>query len=225
MEVLPDWGPIYTETNLQAFPVEPLNTISNIAFLILITYWWRQKDQIQYPPLVRFINIGAPSLFVGYVGGTIYHATRSHLVWMVLDVAPIYILSICASIYHWHLIGLNALKMSAVFLLMIGVPNLLMWLLFPEFEYRHTLGYFFLVLPILLPIIIDQYRLNWRCLVYFVTPLVIVLIALCFRALDSSQWVQKNMTIGTHWLWHLGGALSIHALLVFMRKRAALMDS
>ena len=42
-----DNGPIYVETLMGRFPVEPWNTYSNLLFLALIVFWFLQKLQIK----------------------------------------------------------------------------------------------------------------------------------------------------------------------------------
>ena len=92
-----DQGPIYLETIMGRFPVEPWNTASNLLFLVIILYWaWRLKGEIRAH---RFIAGAIPVLIIGWVGGTVYHATRSHNLWLFMDFVPIALLAAAVSMY------------------------------------------------------------------------------------------------------------------------------
>jgi hemolysin III len=86
-----DYGPTYTETvpGLVAgsFPVEPWKTWSNLIFVVLFVHIaLRSRLDYRRYPLIVF---SLPILAVGIVGGTVYHATRSHFMWLFLDFMPI----------------------------------------------------------------------------------------------------------------------------------------
>ena len=101
---LADQGPVYAETDLSAFPVECYATWSNLIFPILIGYWlWRLHGHYAHH---RMLTIALPILAVGWIGGTIYHATRSHVVWLVMDWLPIAILVLIAAGWLWRRIFL-----------------------------------------------------------------------------------------------------------------------
>ena len=93
-----DSGPIYQETMAGRLPVEPFNTYSNIFFLIIIIYFSVKvyRDYSNH----RFLAWSLPVLFLGFIGGTVYHATRSHDVWMYMDWLPIVILCLAVSVYY-----------------------------------------------------------------------------------------------------------------------------
>lgn len=215
-----DLGPIYAETNFDQFPVEPFNTFSNLLFLIVAVYWTLRIGRQKNHNFKTFLKISLPLLFIGFVGGTVYHATRAHLAWMLMDVVPIYIIGIFTGIYHWRLIQFSFAKIIAVFVFLFAFPITLLWTVVPHNPNTPTLGYAILTLPVVLPLIIDQYRTKGKYFKLFVRPLALILIALSFRAADSTGWVQENLPIGTHWLWHSFGAATSYFLLVFMEKRS-----
>ncbi len=220
MEKLADFGPLYTETHLGQFPVEPLNTFSNILFFMVAIYWFT-RIKIQKPSdFQRFLKVSLPFLLIGFVGGTVYHATRSHIVWMLMDVIPIYILGVFAGIYHWRLIGVTLLQIIAIFALLLALPLFVLWTFVPENPNTPTVGYAILAFPVVLPLLIDQFKTEGRYLLLFLRPFVLILIALLFRAADFTGWVHDNFSVGTHWLWHCFGAATCHYLLVFMEKRS-----
>ena len=90
----PDFGPIYAETDLTRFPVEPWNVASNLIFLIIIFLFARRTrlNYRRYPLVV----LALPILAVGFTGGTIFHATRSNRLWLMMDYLPIMILCLLA---------------------------------------------------------------------------------------------------------------------------------
>lgn len=206
------------------FPVEPFNTFSNLFFLAVTLYWYRTKGKCGDPVFTKFINTTLPILLVGYVGGSVYHATRSHVGWMVMDVLPIYILAVMAAYYHWKLIKIAPKNILKIICLILGLPLFVLWYFFPNNPDSISLGYGILTLPIVLPIFIDQYRLRGKFLKQFIKPLLLITVALGFRVADSSSWVQQNMPIGTHWLWHCFGALTCHYLLAYMAERSQYQD-
>ena len=220
MEILPDLGPVYTETNLNRFPVEPFNTLSNILFLIITVYWYRKKKNVESENFRFFLDSILPLLLIGYVGGTVYHATRSYVLWMAMDVAPIYVIAFFSSLYHWHLIGLQGFRLILIFTLIFGLPEVLLWTVFNGHPQRHTIGYGILFFCILLPILIDEFRQNWTHLGLILKPFFCVIVALGFRVLDSSFFIRENFSIGTHWLWHIFGALGCHLTLSYMYQRS-----
>ena len=222
MELLPDYGPIYTETNLDRFPVEPLNTITNLLFLAVAIYWFRKKSSLNNQDFKNFLSVSLPLLLVGYVGGTIYHATRSHMGWMLMDVVPIYLIALTTSVYSWRLLNLSYFQIMGVFIAMVGIPLSLLWTLFPMSSSPHgaTLGYFIMTLPVILPLLLDSIKMKWKFRKEFSKPLVLICLALIFRSLDSSPFVQENFIVGTHWLWHSFGAITCHYLLCFMMVRS-----
>lgn len=93
-----DSGPIYQETLAGRLPVEPFNTFSNIFFLMIILYF-SFKVYANYSKH-RFLAWSLPLLFLGFIGGTVYHATRSHDIWMFMDWLPIVILCLSVSLYY-----------------------------------------------------------------------------------------------------------------------------
>ena len=100
-----DTGPIYMETLMGRFPVEPWNTYSNLLFLALIVFWFfRVRRNVRDH---RFIAYSLPVFLLGWVGGTVYHATRSHEVWLFLDWAPIALLALAVAIFFWHRQGVS----------------------------------------------------------------------------------------------------------------------
>lgn len=215
-----DGGPWYQETKLDQFPVEPFNSFSNLFFLAVAIYWWLQLQKQTNIEFKRFLKVSLPLLLVGFVGGTAFHATRSHLAWMLMDVLPIYILGLMTAIYHWRLLVLPSWTVFLIFMIVLCLPMYLLWNFVPRTQNTPTIAYGILALTVLLPIVLDQVRRKGREALPLMQTLCLLAIALFFRALDSSDFVASHVSIGTHWLWHSFGAATCHFLLRFMSLRA-----
>ena len=217
-----DSGPIYQETLAGRLPVEPFNTFSNIFFLLIILYFsirvysdYRQQ---------RFLAWSLPVLMLGFIGGTVYHATRSHDIWMFMDWLPIVILCLSVSIYYIFQLKMSLLPKGifvvTVLFLVLGVQ----FIPLPQHE-NTSLGYIATAIGLLLPII--TYLISTKS-VYWSLVLFASLsfgIAITFRVLDNVMYV---LPMGTHWLWHTFGALSVFFLMNFIyrdRLKAATISS
>jgi hemolysin III len=166
-----------------------------------------------------------PVLFVGYVGGTIYHATRSHSIWLLLDFVPILILALITAFYCWRRLKFSY-PMVVLFLIgLIAIPRFAMYSFLDQSGLAISLSYFILSLSITLPVALFEYKNNFKTLKPFLLALGLVLTALCFRIVDTSAFVVQNISIGTHWLWHSFGALGSHALILYLKKSEELVVS
>lgn len=220
METLSDYGPIYAETDLSQFPVEPCNTFSNILFLLAALHWARRIDRQASKDFKLYLRFGLPLLLTGFVGGTVYHATRSHFGWMLMDVIPIYLIGLLTGVYQWKLIRYSFQQTLVILLAVVILPLFVLWKFVPPSDNTPTLGYLILALSVIVPLVIDQIRTQWKYAVLFFRPCFLIAIALCFRALDSTSFVQTNIPVGTHFLWHTFGGMTCHYLLVFMEERS-----
>lgn len=204
-----DHGPIYLETLMGRFPVEPWNTISNLLFLALIIYWFaRVRGDVA---VHRFIAYSLPVLLIGWAGGTVYHATRSHDVWLFLDFGPIALLVLAVAVFFWRRQGVAwwwvpALVLgpaALIFPLMAGIPD----------AARPFVGYGTLALSILLPVTRYLSRTRWVDLGLVVAALAMFALAIAFRGLDAQAPI-AFLPMGTHWLWHSLGAGAVHLFIL-----------
>lgn len=208
-----DQGPIYLETIMGRFPVEPWNTVSNLLFLAIILYWvWRVKDDIRAH---RFITGAMPVLILGWVGGTVYHATRSHNVWLFMDFVPIALLVMAVSMFFWRRQGVSwwwvpLLVFGPFVLVMTGMSVLDM----PD-AMRPIAGYPTLAISILLPVVRYLMRSGWMDWPLVVGALAAFLIAVSFRTIDGRALVD-TLPMGTHWLWHSFGATAVQFLVLYI---------
>lgn len=207
-----DSGPIYRETIMDRFPVEPFNTWSNLIFLAVIAYFavkvWR-SDHSHY-----FIKAILPIFFIGYVGGTIYHATRSAEIWLLMDWVPIVILCATCAIY-FTIRGTRGWPARLILIAIIIALNLVPdWIDFPV-GYRNSIGYLGNAIAILLPIAVYAYRTSWRRIRYMGLAVFFFVLAVSFRTLDKKYDVEF-LWMGTHWLWHLLGGISTFWLILYI---------
>lgn len=110
-----DSGPIYLETVEGRFPVEPFNTYSNLIFLVLVIYWGLKV--YRNPKEHQFLAWILPIIGASYIGGTIYHATRSHEFWLRLDWMPIMLL--CGALVIYFIFKLVSLWWQRLLLIIV----------------------------------------------------------------------------------------------------------
>lgn len=219
MKQINDFGRAYTETNLEAFPVEPFATYTNIGFLIIVLYWWYQRRQLSDKALQKYLDFCLPLLFIGFLGGTVYHATRSHSIWLLMDFVPIYLLCLITAFYHWQLLIQSWWKSSLILLGLGLLPQLVMRAIVVDRNVATSFGYVLIAIPLLLPLVVDELKTGftrWRVLLL---GLLTFGLAIGFRVADSSPWVVTHLEYGTHGLWHIFGSLTSHILMLFMSKR------
>jgi hypothetical protein len=211
-----DHGPIYKETLMGRLPVEPWNTFSNLLFLAIILYWtWKLWGNYRKHP---FIAGTLPVLFIGYVGGTIYHATRSSDLWLYMDWVPILLLSIAGSAYYF-----SKLKFSWSYTTMIIAPPFLMIFVMRYFleaykAVKGMIGYPILAFIVLFPIFRYLSVTQWRDAKWVWLSMGTFALAVLCRGLDWLIGDSEIFYMGTHWLWHSFGAIAVHLLLVYIYK-------
>lgn len=216
MPTLPnDFGPLYVETILNRFPVEPWNTWSNLIFLFIVILFARRTglDYTRHPLIVA----GLPILLIGFVGGTVYHATRSHRIWLILDFVPIFILSAAAALRFWHRLTHRWSTAFLILLFVSIVPRLMTAAVDLPFTYRISVGYSSLAFAILCPAFIESYRNRWIDLHLLVGSLLLFAAAVGWRTVDRVG--VSLLPMGTHFLWHLFGGLSVWCLMEYIFRR------
>jgi len=205
-----DSGPIYLETSDGRFPVEPFNTYSNLIFLVLIVYWGIKV--YRNPRQHQFLAWMLPIIGISYIGGTVYHATRSHEFWLRLDWMPIMLLCAVLVIYFivklvkswWQRVLLITILLGASFLLRIlPIPSGL----------RISLGYIITAATILVPLAWYLVKTKGKNIIYIAVAFLIFSVAIFFRSIDLHQ---NFFPMGTHWLWHLLGGIAVHFLIAYI---------
>jgi len=210
----PDRGPLYTETPAElkaglAYPgvvAEPWNAATAFLFVLIVVYWVaRLRGRLIRHP---FLAVTLPLLFVGGVGGTLYHGTRSWQGFFWMDVLPIYLLGLIVSVYWWVRLGPRVRHLLSM-LVVLGILQLLgIWQLSPPWKIQ--LSYALLAMLILIPLALVMIRTRARHWQWVATSLVSFGIAWFFRIVDT--WDPPVLPMGTHWLWHTFGAATTFAL-------------
>lgn len=207
-----DSGPIYEETVMGRFPVEPFNTASNLVFLAVIIYfcykiWNSQRHHY-------FLKAIMPVFFLCFIGGTVYHATRSAEIWLILDWLPIALLCLACSIYFVFKVARTWWK-RLIIIAVILLLNLLPRMFDIPIGYRISIGYIGTAAAVLLPIFIYLYRTNWNRIRYLGYTILSFALAVSFRTLDKKFDIDF-LWMGTHWLWHALGGVAVFWLMLYI---------
>ena len=207
-----DSGPVYLETVQGRFPVEPYNTFSNLIFLALIIYWGIKV--YRNPKQQLFLAWVLPIIGISYIGGTIYHATRSHEFWLRLDWMPIMLLCAALVVYFIFKLVRKWWKRLLLVVLLLGTSFLLRILPLPS-GWRISLGYVITAATILFPLVWYLIQTQGRNIRLVILAFVIFGVAIFFRSIDLTQTYFK---MGTHWLWHFFGGVAVHFLIDYIFK-------
>lgn len=215
---LPDGGPLYTETDLSRhLIIEPWNTVTAIFFAVIAIIWFFNIKTDE--PAKGIKKAAAIVLLIGGIGGTLFHGTRTHFIFLLLDVLPIVLLIIGYSLYLF-----NKLKMwpLAIGLIALNFATRIggQYIDISE-QARITLGYGISGLNILIPIILWLIKTKWINVEYVICALISFGLALTFRLLDSSLSkldLLGTFPMGTHFLWHTFGAVATTLLIIYWQK-------
>jgi len=198
-----DDGPRYVETDFSRWIVEPCNAITAFIFVALAAYWiWRMRGQYGRH---RFLCICLPILLAGGIGGTLYHGLRRYVAFFLLDVVPIVILVLMGSIYLWIRLRPKSWHVLLLLVALAGFP--LLFLMDDRTHLRIVLHYLMLAALVLIPVVIVQVRTRFRYLNLIKLTMVCFGLAILMRFLDPVS-APIFPGLGTHWLWHIGGAIT-----------------
>lgn len=211
-----DFGPIYAETTegllRNTLPVEPWNTFSNLIFLLIAIHiaYLTRLDRSRYPLLVYSL----PLLLLGWIGGTLYHGTRSHSLWLAMDFAPIGILATTAALVFWKRVT-GRWSTAILFLLLVAVGGRVLPQFLPiERGIKISFGYVALALALLIPLGLHLLQTARHELISFGIITVVFIATVFFRSIDNSQ----ILPMGTHFLWHLAGGASVWMLMLLIKR-------
>ncbi|MCL6267366.1 ceramidase [Flagellimonas myxillae] len=207
-----DSGPIYLETVQGRFPVEPFNTFSNLIFIVLVVYWGMKV--YKNPKEHLFLAWVLPIIAFSWVGGTMFHATRSHEFWLRLDWMPIMFLCLTLVLYFVYKITSSWLSRILLVIIFLGMYMGLRTLPIPN-GLRISLGYVITALTVLLPLLWYLYKTAWKNGILVVLTFLIFGLAVYFRTVDLTQSI---LPMGTHWLWHFLGGVAVHFLIAYIFK-------
>ena len=205
-----DSGPIYTETTPGNFPVETYNTYSNLIFLAIVIYFafkiWRSNYKH------RFLKIWVlPILFIGYVGGTLYHGLRNWEIWLLMDWIPIVILTVSAVFYFIFKASRLWWRRVILIAFFVGGSYGLRFLPFPM-RYTESIGYIITALSTILPILIYLSKTKFKHGMWVALSTLSFALAVTFRISDRFDF----LSMGTHWLWHIFGGLAVFFIVNFI---------
>ena len=207
-----DSGPIYKETVMGRFPVEPFNTASNLIFLACIIYFSILSYKSDYKHW--FLRCCMPVFFIGFVGGTIYHASRSNEIWLLMDWVPIVVLCLACSFYFIFRLTVSIVQKGVLILMILGLHIIPQLLPLPQ-GYRTSTGYLGTAIGVLLPVFIYAYRHQWKHFKNVVFSILAVITAISFRTLDKKYPIEF-LDMGTHWLWHTFGGIAVFFLMRYI---------
>ncbi|MEX0274960.1 MAG: hypothetical protein AB3N16_11340 [Flavobacteriaceae bacterium] len=203
---------MYRETLPGNFPAEPWNTYSNLVFLAIILYWGYKV--YGNPGRQLFLAWTLPIIALSYLGGSIYHATRSHEFWLLLDWIPIMFLCMALVIYFICKIAQTRWRRLVLIVLIFGASFLLRILPIPD-TIRISLGYVITALTILIPVGLYLYKTLWKNGLWVVFSFILFGVAIYFRSIDLHQTL---FPMGTHWLWHFLGGVAVHFMITYIYK-------
>lgn len=199
-----DGGPIYVETDFSRVIVEPCNAITAFLFVIIVLVWlWRMRGQYRKHP---FTLLAMPVLLAGGIGGTIYHALRIHRAFFLLDVIPIGVLVAMGSLYLWIRLRPRWWHVLLLAIVILGLPSLFVMDFIPH-HVAIVIHYIMLAALILIPVGIVLVRTKGRHGQLIKFTLTVFGLAVLFRYIDPLT-APILPGLGTHWLWHTGGAIT-----------------
>ncbi|WP_299656344.1 ceramidase domain-containing protein [uncultured Tateyamaria sp.] len=199
----------YCERMGPGYWAEPVNAVTNVAFVIAAVWMWRRSVGV---PMAR-----ALSLVLGVIGlGSYLFHTHAQVWSAIADVAPIagfillYIFAINRDV--WGMRTVWALGATALFF-----PYAVLTV--PLFQGLPVLGVSAGYVPV--PVLILIYAgLLWRRAPAlargFVIGAVILLVSLTARSVDETLCAQ--LPLGTHFLWHILNGLMLGWMIEVYRR-------
>src|SRR5215217_2033553 len=201
LQTPPDGGMPYAETNLSQFFPEPLNAITSCFFLGIAIYWtfklWgTHKEHL-------FLTIALALLYIGGIGGTLYHGLRQWGFFIMMDWLPIMLLCISAGVYF--LAKLIRWRYALLLVLFYFVIQLFCRDLMKDDPHLFiNINYALMALLVLLPVAGYLNHTGWLHGKWVGMALLAFTVALIFRIAD--KWLLFDF--GTHFLWHTFGAIA-----------------
>lgn len=226
---LADGGPVYRESPADPAVLspgqiaEPWNAATAFLFVVIVIVWCRRlRRTFRHHP---FTVACLPVLLAGGIGGTLYHMHRSRYAYFLLDVIPISLLGLAGAIYlairlgkqsGFLRVGLAIAGAVGCYLFLNGVlfrgllgtfggnPNMIV-----------NISYASLAAVLLIPLIMVLARTRFRHVGIVLAALASFGIAWFMRLADN---LPGSLPMGTHWLWHVFGALTTVAIMEYFRR-------
>ena len=204
----PDGGILYAETNLHRFFPEPLNAATSLFFLFLAIYWtyklWGRGRQH------TFLSVAIALLYIGGIGGTIYHGLRKWSIFIMMDWLPIVLICVSAGVYflarvtRWYYATLLVIAYITfqVFVRREMIEN-------GDVQLYLNINYAVLGSLVLLPVLGFLTATRFRNGRWVGIALLAFVLALTCRIADNwGVWTET----GTHFLWHSFGAVAAYSM-------------
>lgn len=205
----PDHGGLYAETNLAHLFPEPFNAVTSLFFLA-IAIWWTLKIGRRWRSF-PFLSYSLFLLYIGGIGGSIYHGFRIWRAFLIMDWLPIMLL--CLSAGLWFLAKLTRWYMAA---LLVAVYFGLQWYLRSAFaddiQLFINFNYAVMASMVLFPVVAFLVSTKFRHAGWVGAALAAFALALFFRI--SDKW--ELLPMGTHFLWHTFGAIAAFSMLKYV---------
>lgn len=212
---LADGGPVYAETNLHHFIVEPWNAVSSLLIILPAVYWFfRIRKTWRSYEFMLFI---IPLMILGGTGSTLFHAFRASRFFLFMDFLPEAVLTLALSIYLWIKVFRRWW-----YVFFVIVPTLFVrFFLFGKLPAHMAINLSYTITGIIagLPIVILQFKTGFYKKGYVIGAILFFIAAILFRELDTYPF--KWLPMGTHFLWHAfsgAGAWFILAYLYAFRN-------
>jgi hemolysin III len=192
-----DGGPIYHETLPGRLIIEPWNAYSSLVFLIPVIYFLIVlRGQYRKQGFVVFYTL--PLLFTGGIGSTLYHAFRSHHWLMMLDVFPMFLLSLGVAFFFMQRLFNNWYYP----VLIIAASGFLRGYFFNVLPIQQAINisYFIVGVVIFIPALLYAWRSKWHAIGHLLAAVFFLALSLFFRLYDDKE--VQPMAQGVHWLWH-----------------------
>jgi len=207
----PDGGMLYAETNLNnAFP-EPFNTITSCFFLAIAIYWTiKLKGKAKQH---TFLTIAVIFLYIGGVGGTIYHGLRQWRFFIMMDWLPIMLLCVASGVYFlgrvtkWY----NAVLFVVLYIcFQVFAKNQMQD--GNDIQLFININYAILAGMVLFPVFAFLFTTNFKNGKWVGFALLAFIFALLFRVSDGKYFLES----GTHFLWHTFGAIAAFCMFQYI---------
>lgn len=200
--LLSDMGPVYYETNLDHLDhliVEPFNAFSSLAMSLSAVLIWVVLLKRNYKKHPFLAYVFTPLIFVGGIGSTLFHASRSSQFFLLMDWMPVLFLTIFLSLFYWYKIYSRwhfIVIMIFVILFARAIPAL-----FIKGSAAINVSYFISGILILIPLVVFMFNNHFQYWKYIAISVLALLISLYFRYTDDFE--SLILPMGTHWLWHI----------------------
>ncbi len=194
-----DLGPMYAETDLGHFIVEPWNGFSSLTFLVPAIYWL-YKFRGQYKEYQFYVYCSI-LLILGGLGSTIYHLFRYYPFFIFMDFVPILILTFSVAAFLWFKLLKNVTKVGAVTVFTFALHYTIHSKLPISTHAQINLGYFVTGTFFFLPALIILFQTQFTAFHLFTASLFFLILALICRIIDVYAEIPA-LPMGTHFLWH-----------------------